>query len=75
MLTRASTATCAVCWAGEKAHWYYTVLGAHGAASCLIRGTNKASEKTEVGSGGATLSAGDSPSSSWSNRMVWSEEH
>lgn len=35
---------------------------------------NKTGGKTEVGSGGATLSAGNSPSSRCSNRAVRSEE-
>lgn len=42
-----STATCAVCWAREKAQWHYTVLGAQGVASRLIRGTNKVGGKDQ----------------------------
>lgn len=75
ILMRASTATWAACWAGERTPWHYTALGVQGVASCLIRGTNKVGGKTEVSSRGATLSGGDSPSSSSSTHMVWSEEH
>lgn len=48
VLMQAGTVTCAACWAGEKARWHYSVLGAQGAASCLISGTNKVGGKTEV---------------------------